>query len=1041
MIAAFVLVGLAAPGVPSVHANQTRDALLTAPHAQFSFDAGLQRLLTGWPLLGRLKGLARVELSTLADEGVHKLLRITCPDTRLGGLELGELTIELFTAAGADRSELALRLEGPAGRADVIMRVPAHLDPKKLSLKWGAGPVQAQIKLRKVSLAHLTKVWPVLALEGSVDLSMKIGGAVEKPRLFITAVAKELAWRGEKLGDARLRLEHERHKAVVELEVGVAEEPRFTARLLLPMRVDVRRGKVRWLDAGEHTVTFAAESLSAEELRPFWKAPHGTVLNLNLAGSGQGSLDKFLLTATLEGEYQAPGLPAVPVAASLEARPSRQDVELHLGDGMLDVSAAIGVRLARVWRQGRSVGSARFTGELETQLPLAQLGAIAPGLVVSLNGTLGGRIVWDGSLEAPKLWGRLETHGAEATLLPLNRRVHDAALSLRFKGDTITVEKLEASSRPGKLSGTGWARLAPAPRENDADAGVWRAWRLNGEFGVDFKKFPLVQPGFPVGAMDGRVAARFDAGPLEADTQVELAGFKVDFTEEELPETRAVPSNRAVRLLDWLERLDTAHSILAGQGRMRLELKLVEPAVVKGKDSDFSIAGTMVVDRQGDVIRVDRGFGVLPGGRFQLFGNEFVVTGGTATLAEGHLGRGAEVGPGDGAGGPLGDPDKAPEAAPLQPVVDLVARGKVVDTHVLVKVKGAAHRPQLVMMSVPSLPEYQILSLLILGRVEAGDQRGGEVRRQAAKLVERFHNPSLGRQFFDRLGVDNLGMGFVSSVSQPVVTVGKQVTRRLYVETVYHHNAPPTANGREGHIEYRLGRQWTVDTVFGDAAEGGFGLFWATDFGGPEPPPPPERGWGTANVKKRPDTDGDGVADPFDLCREQPEDEDRFADDDGCPDFDNDGDGIPDLADAEPGKPETANGYQDDDGAPDVAPPGLHNPAGNFRAVRFPTNSYRLTGEAREQLRAAIALLAELGEVNVQLTGHSDRTGGRRVNRRMSQLRADAVKRYLTAAGLSWAAVEAEGRGFDEPLDESDTEEGRAANRRVEFKFPGKSQP
>ena len=70
-----------------------------------------------------------------------------------------------------------------------------------------------------------------------------------------------------------------------------------------------------------------------------------------------------------------------------------------------------------------------------------------------------------------------------------------------------------------------------------------------------------------------------------------------------------------------------------------------------------------------------------------------------------------------------------------------------------------------------------------------------------------------------------------------------------------------------------------------------------------------------------PDTDGDGVPDPRDLCLRVPEDLDGFRDQDGCPDLDNDNDTLPDDVDACPNEPEVFNGFQDLDGCPDL----LHN--------------------------------------------------------------------------------------------------------------------
>jgi len=67
-----------------------------------------------------------------------------------------------------------------------------------------------------------------------------------------------------------------------------------------------------------------------------------------------------------------------------------------------------------------------------------------------------------------------------------------------------------------------------------------------------------------------------------------------------------------------------------------------------------------------------------------------------------------------------------------------------------------------------------------------------------------------------------------------------------------------------------------------------------------------------------PDNDQDGVIDEVDrLCPDVPEDKDGFEDNDGCPEFDNDLDGIADLNDNCTQRAEDYDGFQDDDGCPD----------------------------------------------------------------------------------------------------------------------------
>jgi len=65
------------------------------------------------------------------------------------------------------------------------------------------------------------------------------------------------------------------------------------------------------------------------------------------------------------------------------------------------------------------------------------------------------------------------------------------------------------------------------------------------------------------------------------------------------------------------------------------------------------------------------------------------------------------------------------------------------------------------------------------------------------------------------------------------------------------------------------------------------------------------------------DGDGDGVVDRFDPCVDEPEDFDRFNDDDGCPDPDNDQDGIPDEVDRCDDEEEDVDGFEDRDGCPE----------------------------------------------------------------------------------------------------------------------------
>ena len=197
----------------------------------------------------------------------------------------------------------------------------------------------------------------------------------------------------------------------------------------------------------------------------------------------------------------------------------------------------------------------------------------------------------------------------------------------------------------------------------------------------------------------------------------------------------------------------------------------------------------------------------------------------------------------------------------------------------------------------------------------------------------------------------------------------------------------------------------------------------------PEPKPKVE-------VPKEPvakDSDEDGIVDREDKCPDDPEDEDGFEDEDGCPDADNDGDDINDTDDKCPVEPETKNNYKDDDGCPDEVPVEIQSFTGKIDGIQFEVDSANLTRESYPVLDEAVQKLKDFEDLKVSIVGHTDNQGTDEYNLDLSQRRADTVRRYLISRGIDEDRLKAIGMGMREPVTDNDTEEGRAQNRRVEF--------
>lgn len=87
------------------------------------------------------------------------------------------------------------------------------------------------------------------------------------------------------------------------------------------------------------------------------------------------------------------------------------------------------------------------------------------------------------------------------------------------------------------------------------------------------------------------------------------------------------------------------------------------------------------------------------------------------------------------------------------------------------------------------------------------------------------------------------------------------------------------------------------------------------------------------------------------------------------------------------------------------------------------------------ELMRLISLLETYPEMKIEIRGHTDAKGSDAYNLRLSESRAKAVLDYLVKKGVDEKRLRSKGYGKALPIDTNETEEGRANNRRVEFKI------
>ncbi len=113
------------------------------------------------------------------------------------------------------------------------------------------------------------------------------------------------------------------------------------------------------------------------------------------------------------------------------------------------------------------------------------------------------------------------------------------------------------------------------------------------------------------------------------------------------------------------------------------------------------------------------------------------------------------------------------------------------------------------------------------------------------------------------------------------------------------------------------------------------------------------------------------------------------------------------------------------------------NSAMTNKTILFETNKANIKDSSFSLLKTMAAVIIEcsskLPNARILVGGHTDSKGSDTYNLKLSQRRADAVKKYLIGIGVSASIISSKGYGESQPVSSNDTEEGRSQNRRITF--------
>ena len=384
---------------------------------------------------------------------------------------------------------------------------------------------------------------------------------------------------------------------------------------------------------------------------------------------------------------------------------------------------------------------------------------------------LGGELVTDLALSGrwgdPKLTGQLT-----ATKLAIRNALegvygHDGEAQVRLTGDRAQIERFRLQAGNGELSLSGSASLGAVPLAKlQLQA---RQFQLLGR--IDRKIVTTGDLALQLGAdavkVDGKLAideglfdiSKGDAPTLDSDVEVLDASVPAD--DSDAAAASAPKTSRATQI--------------------NLGVDLGNNLQLRGRGIDTKLKGALQITSPNGLLAV-RGTVRTDGGHYVAYGQKLEVSRGEITFT-----------------GPVSDPR-----------LDILATRPNLDIVVGVAITGTALAPHVKLMSEPDMSDSDKLSWLMLGR--APETVGGAdtaLLQQAAMALLAGEGEAPSDQVLKRLGLTDFAVGQkadADNVKQTVVTLGRQISKRVYVG--YERSVNATAGNWQ--LIYRIAQRLTL---------------------------------------------------------------------------------------------------------------------------------------------------------------------------------------------------------------------------------------
>jgi translocation and assembly module TamB len=771
-------IGELAIDAPDASIRATGDlALDTRERGQAQIQAKLANL-TPWLALARLDGRGGIDLNATVrgaptDLAAKGMLVATAVGVSQSSIERGVADFDLSGLGGAS----------PAGR-----------------LSASITGIRSAVSLRSASL--------------DVGLSSARGAHPRSQLVADTMLAvKDLTGRNHR---ANLRIGYEAGAVSATITALHLEPPEGSLDLRHPAVVAVRGGAItldglelagpgptvaasgRLSRSGAQRLQVAIDRLPLEWARAFSEsAPQmsGSItIRVDLDGTAAAP---HIAAATQASSLRIAGQPYAGLHAALEYRQPAATMDLRFDQDETHALTAT-ARLPLELRWDPTV-LARVSGDLDVAarsngLSLAFLNAVSPRTLQRVTGEIVLDVESHGPIEHPAPHGTVALRGGAVAVPPLGLEVSAAAVELSLAPDAIRITKLSAAAADGRLDGGGTISLAGYAPD-----------RLDLHLAVD--RWPAIATSRYRSDLSGEIFCRGTAASPDVTGKIEVLGGVL---RPDLDFLTKAPSKRD----------PTIHVVSATSAQPTTSAEPPAPAPAAGSDTykNLALDVTLIIHRntwinhanastelQGEVraekksgedlrlsgaIETVRGWMVFQGRRFTISRGVISFTGG----------------------------------AEINPSLDVIADYKSGEYVVHVVIGGTTDAPSLKLESEPSLPQGDILSVLLFGKPasELNVGQRADMKQRAGQIASAYAVSELGQAVTSALGLSGRGL-HLEEASAERVALGAYVTPRTYV-TLGQDVAG--RQGQQASIEYELTRAWSVATTTSSAGSSGGDIVW-----------------------------------------------------------------------------------------------------------------------------------------------------------------------------------------------------------------------